>query len=241
MATSRKKKDSWRTSEAKEQLKLDITAEVVTDDSDPQEVYDSRPELYHEFAFKNFKTNLKSLLKKVANQSTTPSRKKKVSWRKSEAKDQLELDIIAEVVTDDSDPQEVYDSRPELYYEFAFNNFNTNLKSLLKKVANQRSRAAFDAAAVDHDRSAHPFPARNGHGRLQWYDSEAKRLLWKDIDDGVYIPSGPNKTKPIKLWTSRPEYQLFELETFRNHIYQEIKSKKSRCYFKDKSRTWTHG
>lgn len=163
------------------------------------------------------------------------SRRKPIKWKDSKAKALLELDIIAGVVFDTDDPKEVFAMRSE--YEPYKENFKTNLSNLLKKVNGQKTKAEFDEDAVYHDRSLNPLPARNGHGRRQWKDSEAQKLVRKAIlEDKTFVPG---QDKPETFWKSNPEFLKFELEPFRNHLYKEVKSEKSRCYFKDKARKWT--
>ena len=191
--------------------------------------------LFEEFPFAKFCGFLQTLLKNVK-----PKKKKIVSWKNSQAKAQLELDILAEVVDEESNPEDVYDHWPELYHDYDFNNFKTNLKSLLEKIAGQRSRAYFDTDAYENDRELNPFPMFDGHGRLQWDGSEAQRLVRKDIDDGLFDDDN-NKPKPRDYWMSNEEFRMYELEQFRKHIYKEIKGLKSRVFFEDKKRRWNYG
>jgi hypothetical protein len=225
-ATTRPRK--WRGSDARVQLELDIIDGHVTADDDPKDVFDMWPDLYHEFALKKFEEYLETLLKK---------NEKVPDWKKSEAKAQLELDIIAEVVTEGSDPEEVYNMWP-VYQKYDKANFKVNLKSLLSRHRNKEELAGFDAKAFTHDRVIQPFPARNGHGELQWHGSRAQEKIQEYIKNGYYIRG---TTKPKVLWESDDDYKLFALDTFRDHIYQELKGKKSRNYFKDKARKWKHG
>ena len=41
--------------------------------------------------------------------------------------------------------------------------------------------------------------------------------------------------KPKKMWLSRPEYTIFELKQFRDHIYQAQKTKLFCGYQQDKN------
>ena len=226
---NKKKPPPWRGSDARVQLELDIIDGHVTVADDPKDVFDMWPDLYHQFPLKKFEGYLESLLKKIATE-------KAPDWKKSEAKAQLELDIIAEVVREESDPDEVYNMWP-IYQKYDETNFKANLKGLLKRNKNKKKLAGFDADAFAHARSIQPFPVRNFRGELQWHGSIAQEKLQKAISDGSYLRG---ITKPQVLWNSDDDYQLYTLDMFRDHIYQELKGQKSRNYFKDKARKWTH-
>lgn len=227
----------WRHSEAKLQLHLDIIEGLVTEDDNPGDVYNMWPELYHVYHINSFTRSLESLLKKHAEELDKQKRNKKpVEWKKSQAREQLELDIIAGVVTKESDPNEVYTMWP-IYQDYNQDNFKKNLKAMLERHGAKNKRADFDAKAYVHDRKIRPFPMRDGQGCFQWHGSEAQKKLQAAITDGTYLHG---QTKPKDLWESDDDYKLFPLTKFRDHIYQEIKGKKSRNYFKDKARKWTH-
>ena len=55
----------------------------------------------------------------------------------------------------------------------------------------------------------------------QWKGSEAQRLLKIDMDEGKHL-----QKKPRLFQKDRPEYQEFPGQVFRNHIYQELRSRK---------------
>jgi hypothetical protein len=56
-------------------------------------------------------------------------------------------------------------------------------------------------------------------GQPFWDKHPARALLKKDILDSIE-GDDPVEIVPKTLWSSRPEYQEFELSTFRNHIAQ---------------------
>jgi len=66
-------------------------------------------------------------------------------------------------------------------------------------------------------------------GNSRWADSEAKKLLQKDIDNNLQL----TKTKE-QLWKSKPQYQELDLDIFRGRVYQELKSRKFQSYVKHK-------
>ena len=79
--------EKWRTSEAKKLLKADILAGKVSEESDPEAVFNSRPE-YKPYPKTNFKTNLKNLIE--ACKKTQKAEK----WANSKAKALLRRDIL---------------------------------------------------------------------------------------------------------------------------------------------------
>ena len=64
-----------------------------------------------------------------------------------------------------------------------------------------------------------------------WHRSPAYRLLKQDIDDRKN-----EQLAPKELWMSRPEYQAFDLQCFRKHIYQEVDSRPKRAIRFEKKR-----
>jgi len=76
-----------------------------------------------------------------------------------------------------------------------------------------------EMAALQHDRKIHPVPTHNHRGEPTWEGSEAQFALKHDLRTGTY---DPQTDWPMELFESRPEYQEYELETFRKHIQQEI-------------------
>jgi hypothetical protein len=174
----------WEGSDARLQLKLDIEAGDITAETPFEDVFDMWPDLYHIYGRSRFKGYLKTLLKK-----------KVTAWKDSEAKAQLELDIIGGFVTEESDPNGVYDSRPQLFHLYTEANFKTNLKSLLKKFSDQENRAEFDKKAHSNDRNSHPFPMRDRRGNMQWTGSKAQRKLNEYIDSGSLLCTGRHQTQ----------------------------------------------
>lgn len=54
-------------------------------------------------------------------------------------------------------------------------------------------------------------------GEPIWHKHAARALLKQDILESM---EGDNPVIPQTLWKSRPEYQEFQLSTFRSHIQQ---------------------
>ena len=66
--------------------------------------------------------------------------------------------------------------------------------------------------------------AKDVRGRLRWEGSKAQILLDIDIDNDKHLE--PSTDTPTKLWMSRIEYRLFELEVFRKHLDQAKQARK---------------
>jgi hypothetical protein len=167
------------------------------------------------------------------NQQTEPSattkkkRAKKVpAWRGSKAKDRLHKDIVKNIITRDVDPVLVYYMRKE-YQLYKYENFKQNLQTLFGSVESQQGRATRDAAALENDMKF-ARPPREVLGPF-WNGSNAKKLLEQDIAAG----SLANKT-PQQIWNSRPEYQEFELDRFRNLMFKHINKPIQTSYWLEK-------
>ena len=99
--------------------------------------------------------------------------------------------------------------------------FKRRLLALRKQVRDGKDRAAEDLEFFNIAKRNHPAPARNHRDEPQWNGSEAHRLLKIDMDAKKHF-----ELKPEALWESRPEYGEFYLSTFRDHLWQEHKTRK---------------
>jgi hypothetical protein len=99
--------------------------------------------------------------------------------------------------------------------------FTRRLASLRVLARGQNARRADDAAALTHDRHLRPQATHNSNGIPRWEGSLAEGLLKEDITNGLH-----KQVAPKTLYNTREEYQLFTLDQFRGHIYQEIKRRK---------------
>lgn len=97
--------------------------------------------------------------------------------------------------------------------------FYGRLNSLRKNIKEKFLRAECDAVAFCTFREKHPKPTHDDHSELIWDGSEAKKSLKNEPTENLTM-------KPMKLWVSKPEYQMFDLDKFRKHIYQEKYSRK---------------
>lgn len=106
----------------------------------------------------------------------------------------------------------------------AFNRmqYGSRFTSRLATVRNDHyakaSRSEIDQNAYDNFRQRHPRPTHDHKGLPLWDGSDAQRLLKEDMANGLH-----EKGDPIDLWVERAEYQVYDLQVFRDHIYQEQK------------------
>jgi hypothetical protein len=155
-----------------------------------------------------------------------PSRARPVTavpWNKSEAKKLLERDLASGMIPvsgREMGSHEVYASRPE-YAAFPVDLFTRRLASMRVLARSQNARRASDAVALMHDRQLRPQATHSSNGVPRWEGSDAERLLKDDISNGLHT-----QMTPRALYNTRTEYQLFTLDQFRGHIYQENKRRK---------------
>ena len=172
--------------------------------------------------------------------ATTAKAPEDEKWSKSIAKQLLKDDILSGRVKPTMKPKAVHQTRPE-FLEWTLSKFRTNLKNLRDALARDHSRMLKDCEYYGHDATVliehrKKYPLKE----IPWHLSEAKPLLEKDVDDGRH-----ETMVPSVLHGTRPEYQFFTLETFRGHIYQEVKRREKMNsnirYGKKKLRTRAEG
>lgn len=206
------KKEKWKNSLAKKMLKEGVEAELITVDTDKEELFRSHAECSR-WNKAQFKRNLTTLL----NAFNDPNRQPNIKWGKSEAKQMLKEDIIMGFVRESSDPEEVYKMH-EAYKQHKYKNFKTNLKNLLTNTRENYERMADDCDCYGHDIALLAQLRANEPPRpVPWHLSAAKNLLCADIGIGKHLTM-----KPKELYQDRPEYREFSLKVFRKHIYQEL-------------------
>lgn len=134
-------------------------------------------------------------------------------------------------VTDDMKPVDVFNMRDE-YKPYGLRNFRTNYRNLQAAIAQQKESAEEDELALANyiqQKQARPAKAM---AYPRWNGSDAEALLGADITSGVH-----ERLKPEDLRDTRPEYKLFPLKVFRDHVYDEVRKRKCRAYWLHKSDT----
>jgi hypothetical protein len=211
----------WRKSEAKVHLRKLIVA-GTTDNLSAKEVYDLCPELFHQYEYKRFQTNLRNLRKSHEEKSIDESGKKPPSWQKSKAKDYLLEILLQGGDIERMSEEEIYNLSP-LFKEYKFLRFKTNLKNLRDTISKDRELVAFDEKAIANDNNLYP-PAIG-----RWDGSLAQRLLKQSVKDKEH-----QGYKPKALHQTDVAYQQFPLDVFRKHIYQEERALKETSYWLSK-------
>jgi hypothetical protein len=139
------------------------------------------------------------------------------------AKPLLEAEYISGEITDEMEPWEVYLSKDEYMAVEKYENFRSNFACLKNTIRKHWNRSVDDDEGLQRDMIIHKL-ARDAEGC--WEGSEAQRLLKSDME------ANKHKTqKPRFLWAERGEYKEFTKKVFRDHIYQDERSKRSTNYW----------
>lgn len=147
-------------------------------------------------------------------------------WRYSDAKDTLRKDIIEGKCTGKTAAQ-VYAMHPEEYGPYKFDNFSTNFYNLRAHIQQYQGYAEEDAKLFEVDKKHHVRPPITARGYPQWDESEAEAQLKRDIDAGEH-----KKQKPQQLRLTNEEYKKYPKKVFRDHIYQEVRNRTAKTYWK---------
>ena len=165
------------------------------------------------------------------NETTAPKKPKlkepPIDWAQSAAKQFLKRSfrdgtIPLNYMTKDGGPgpKHVWDNHCKDNPAFKHMLYSSLFQSRLAGVKNDHfakdKRADLDQKAFDNFRKLHPRPMVDHNGIELWDGSEAQRLLKEDMANGKHKEGDPSD-----LWASKKEYQVYELQVFRDHIYQE--------------------
>lgn len=165
-------------------------------------------------------------------------------WRGSDAREYLYGLILDEKIpaADKIKPKEVFEQyckdRPEFSAFQDYTHFAARLRALRQTAAKKASRATEDAAFLKHDRAIFPKPTVDTKNQPIWQGSEAQKLLQSELHLLKEDPDDPDKKKkkPKELYESRKEYyENYDLDSFRNRIYQELKFIKRQAWVQHKA------
>lgn len=161
------------------------------------------------------------------NQKKKPTKPKEappIDWAKTTAK-QLLKKLFSEgiIPVDYTDPKLIWTSHCEGTPEFTGMVYDANFRNRLNAVKDDyslRKRSAVaDQKAYDNFRRNHPRATHNARGEPLWDGSQAQLLLKEDMQAGLHS----NYKQPKEFWQSRPEFQVYPLAIFRDHMYQETR------------------
>lgn len=157
-------------------------------------------------------------------------KKQVIVWSKSAAKQFLKKCFREQVISIDyKDAKSVWEQHCKDCHEFKRlkydDAFVRRLGAVRDDYVKKVERCQKDLEAYKIAKANHPTPEFNSRGEPQWSGSDAQQLLKKMIADGGHV-----KIEPKVLWRQREEYQLYSLQTFRDHIYQEERLLKLQNY-----------
>lgn len=182
-------------------------------------------------AVEKFRRMLESLRKKHGNGDLLEEDKPKaIEWGKSAAKQFLKRCFRENLIaTDYASPRDVWDEHCQGHAAFARMSYDTTFTGRLRTVKNDHvkkaARCEKDLKAFTIAKKNHPTPEFNVRGEPQWNGSEAQRLLKEAIQLGQHIG-----VEPELFQTDYAEWNFYSLQTFRDHIYQELGLLKFRNY-----------
>lgn len=122
-------------------------------------------------------------------------------------------------------PKDVFKMDPE-FQKYKYENFRTNLNTLRKATKSRKVNSAFDEDALQKDRQIVQRDTITQRGYPFWPESDARKLLERDLKEGRHL-----RMTPKILHMTRPEYRIFPLSVFRDHIHQELRCQRERPYW----------
>ena len=155
-----------------------------------------------------------------------------VPWKDSEAKKVLSNDIATGFVTDGMAAKEVYNDKRQdrflLYAPYDYKNFVTNLRNLRKLLRTQEVLAVECQANLERELILYPPSSMDPRGYPRWDRTNAPACLKRDVDAML---AGRLHATASQLHASNPEYSVFPLKVFIDHINQEKKSRRQSAYW----------
>ena len=119
--------------------------------------------------------------------------------------------------------------RPEIFNEIDFSQFKARMEDYTTKNKERRDRSMMESAWMLNDRQLHPRQLKNHRGELVFDLHPAKLLLREDIKAGAHVGIVPSEFQG-----TRDEYEEFDLDIFRQRIYQEERYQKYLNWLEDK-------
>jgi len=158
-----------------------------------------------------------------------------IDWTNSEAKKVLLEHLFNKKISLDEQemPTEelwefVYKGSPA-FKHVVYSQFKERLKDHRKQVGSQMGRTSTAAIALANFRKLNPKKKYDAKGRPLWDGHPAQVLLKEDVKNKRH-----KGVRPSAFRLTRKEYQEFELDVFRNHIYQEIRLRRFYNYLRFK-------
>lgn len=113
-------------------------------------------------------------------------------------------------------------------------NFTTHLRTVRNDCEKKYARAEEDQKAFNNFRALYPRPTHDHKGVPLWDGSDAQKFLKQLMAEGKHEGIAPKD-----LWDNEDEqlrkaFQVYTLDVFRKHIYQELRLWKLANYLEDK-------
>lgn len=198
-------------------LKQDVLEDIIPDGMEAIDAMHMRQE-YREMGIKVFTPRLAGMRKSIKNQVNKAER-----WgKKNLVRRQLKAHIANGTIPSDMSQEDAWKCCA-IYEAIDKDLFFSRLKSMREIVKEAKERAKRDADALVHDRGIHPKQKYDLRGNFNWSEHPARFLLDVDLEDDE-----TKEMMPLQLYFSREEYQDFDLDVFRGHIYQILHTRKWR-------------
>jgi hypothetical protein len=154
----------------------------------------------------------------------------KIRWGKSKARDLLFKDLVDRKIprqaVDEHNKstmklETIFQMHPE-YKLYDRTKFSGRLSDLRRIYDEFMFRAEIDQEAFEHFRDNHQPSLFSHKGYPEWQGSEAQRLLKLDIEAGKHT----RMSKTDLHDSNREYYENYPLDTFRDKVYQELRTAK---------------
>jgi hypothetical protein len=212
----------------------------------PQESKDMRPKAVYEkykddikFDYSNkqvsekFSRMLRSLRNKQKDGDLENEDKPAViMWAKSAAKQYIKKCFRSKTIPANyEDAEKIWKEHCEKQPSFARMKYDSAFVRRLKAARDdylaKSARCEKDLEAFRVAKKNHPTPEFNSRGEPQWNGSKAQQLLKEIVAKGEHLG---DHTKPAKIWEATEAFQVYSLDMFRDHIYQEERLLKFQNY-----------
>ena len=104
------------------------------------------------------------------------------------------------------------------FMDVPFAQFKARLADHHAQVKKNLGRARHEEKCMIHDRSLFPRQPKNERGELVFDLHPAKDILREEVAAKKHVGIAPED-----LWRTHPEYQEFDKDIFRGHVYQELR------------------
>lgn len=121
--------------------------------------------------------------------------------------------------------QQIHESSA-LFSQYPLQDFKQYVDNMRALTDKRKLELKADKEIYECHRGRNPRNEFTSRGQPFWDTHKANDLLAKDVRSG----KAKNIT-PLMLYSSRPEYQEFDLDVFRKHIYQEIRKQEGQAYW----------